>query len=541
MKIIYILTIYSISIISLLSQSTPKLSESEIKGIQKFNFLNKSNKKADNEMKAYHDSIGKKMSSAMTEEPERIHTIEGLSIFRIQSAGNLLGADVLSISENKVFGHVNSLNRIISSYVQHYFQYPEDNADLLAKYILYYNAIYRKDINYILTKYNNQIEDRVNSNNLGISQNYKQWPGKTQIIIPLEKNILKKFDTDITLSELGDSVNKIIDEKKDGAKDKKKFEELIETKKKEEKDLIAQKKKELTKEEANLEKKKKELDIKLNEVASNDNDKRVSLLKEKEKIEEKIEKIEEKKDALEDREDKIDGKEKSETEVTKTETENQPVPEEEKKVTETVSLADQEAMKKDLEKLKEELNSKAEDDKKKVEFSSNVIDGKIPFIKVDLNLEGQCASEMHLLDPTKDDFVFKGEFSQICGRTFKEFGGNLLVIGLKDSKDQIRLILLGKKDLKPSGYSEVNVYQRSFMEISENNLYAIESDNGKYYLSRFDMNLKRILRTDVDVSADSVITIYGSKIYTNGRNEAGKVEIKVFNKADLKFLKKTQV
>ncbi|MCB1141964.1 MAG: hypothetical protein KDK54_06975 [Leptospiraceae bacterium] len=541
---------YSLSILigclffnNLIAQSSPRLSEKEVRGTKRFQFENKSNRRASDETRAQHDAIGKKLSQKIQNQPEKVHTVEGVSILRIDTESDRLGADVISVGTSTKFGHVNSLLRIITSYLESTFEYSEDDAEILAKYILYYNAINRGNVEYITSKYNTLIEDKIKEDRLGISNNYREWPGRTQIIVPIERNVLKKFDKDITLEELGNTVNEKIDENSPKEDEKKRFEELVENKKKEEKKLIAEKNKELEKTEKSLEEKKKDLDVKLGELGNDSDDKKEAIIEEKEKIEEKISEIEETKTALKEREDKIEGNEtpeekNEETPPESSERKAEESPEEEKK-TETVATADPALIQKELEKVKDELNAKLEAEKKKAEFSDNVVDGKIPFIKMDINMEGQCSNEIHLLDPTKDDLVFKGEYNQICGRVFKEFGGNLLVIGLKDSKDQVRLILLSKKNLKPSGNSEVNVYTKSFLEINENFLYAIENDNGKYYLSRFDKNLKRILRTDQDVQANSVITIYGNKIYTNGTNEAGKVEIKVFNKEDLKFLKKT--
>jgi len=64
-------------------------------------------------------------------------------------------------------------------------------------------------------------------------------------------------------------------------------------------------------------------------------------------------------------------------------------------------------------------------------------------------------------------------------------------------------------------------------------------ENTKYYLSRFDADLKRTTRSDMDILPESTITVFGKKIYVSARVEGGLVEIRVFNKDDLKFIKKT--
>jgi len=114
------------------------------------------------------------------------------------------------------------------------------------------------------------------------------------------------------------------------------------------------------------------------------------------------------------------------------------------------------------------------------------------------------------------------------------------VIGFKEHKEQIRLVLLSRIDLKPIGVSDVDVYQKTVLEINDNFLYAVEVENGKHYLAKFDKNLKRLNRTDQEIIPDGTITFYGKKIYISGKNESGKVEFKIFNRDDLKFIKKAQ-
>ncbi len=78
------------------------------------------------------------------------------------------------------------------------------------------------------------------------------------------------------------------------------------------------------------------------------------------------------------------------------------------------------------------------------------------------------------------------------------------------------------------------------MEIRGDYLYAIENLDGKFYLTRFDKNLKSLTRSKEEINPDSNISFYGTKIYVSGKNENGQVEFKIFNKEDLSFVKKTQ-
>ena len=533
--ILYILLSLVISITTIESQ---KVSEDEFKSSKKVIFQNKTYSKAPLSLRNFHESIGKRLSKSLSEKPNESHFYDGVTLNRIEPLKDKLGGDIFSFDDSTDIGHINTIQRILAGYIQVAYQYKEEDALFLAKFVIYYNAINRRKIDYINKKYNNEINNVINPRDVGIANSYKDWPGHTQIILPIEGNVLKKFSKDLTLDELNDRVNQIKDTKATQV-EKNKLTEIIVEKSKEEKKLLKEKKEEIAKEVIVLEKKKKDLEVKLNDIGTDVTNKEDAkkLKQEKAEVEKQIAKLEDTKTKIEAQENKtVATLEKVEEAKA-----NPEVPTE--KVAETKVEAPKEPspevvkLEKELEKVKEELAAKTEE-KSKNEFSANVVDGKIPIVKI--FPDGSCANEIHLLDPNQDDFVYKGYYTQICGKTFKDFGSSLLVIGLKDSKDNIRLVLLDKKELKPSMFSDSGIHSKSPLEVFDNFIYAIEFENGKYYLSRFDGNLKRMTRSDQEILPDSTITIFGKKVYINARVEGGFVEIRVFNKDDLKFIKKTQ-
>jgi len=514
-----------------------KVSEDEFKSSKKVIFQNKTYLKAPPALRNFHESIGKRLSKSLSEKPNESHFYDGVTLNRIEPVGNKLGADIFSFDETTDIGHINTIQRVIAGYIQVAYQYKENDALFLAKFVIYYNAINRRKIEYINKKYNNEINNVINPKDVGIANSYKEWPGHTQIILPIEGNVLKKFNKDLTLDELSERVNQIKDTKA-SQNEKNKLNEIIIEKSKEEKKLLKEKKEEIAKEVIVLEKKKKDLEVKLNDIGTETTNKedQKKLKQEKAEVEKQIAKLEDTKSKIEAQENKNVASEKVEEIKASAEVQIE-------KATESKAEAPKEPspevlkLEKELEKVKEELAAKTEE-KSKNEFSANVVDGKIPIVKI--FPDGTCANEIHLLDPNQDDFVYKGTYTQICGKTFKDFGSSILVIGLKDSKDNIRLVLLDKKELKTSMFSDSGIYPKSPLEVFDNFIYAIEFENGKYYLSRFDANLKRMTRSDQEILPDSTITVFGKKIYINARVEGGFVEIRVFNKDDLKFIKKTQ-
>jgi len=525
---------------SLFAQEKAKLGESEIRDSEKIKFTNRSNARAAENVKRQNDQIGRKLSEMIEAEPNAVHEYKDVSVRRIYADKNgQFGGDIISLDSDSGFGHINSIYRILASYIQNSFGYQEDRADIIALYVLYYNAMHRSEKSYFKTKYSEKLVDNLKVNSTGIGKTFKDWPGRTQIVIPLEGNVLKENEIDITLDELGNEVNKIIDEKKNGQEEKKKFAEVVKEKIIEEKKL--------------LEEKKEELKVKEEKIALRDADKKNPPEIKKEVIEPKKEVVESKKAEIKPETPKEVVKTNpvepvktepqkpvaKETAVVKNEKPVERAPEIKKEPT-----VETKKLEKELAVVKQELAKKIEVENKKKEFSPNVIDGKIVFLKVvkyDTS-EGHFNSEIHLIDPEKDDAVLKSDFNKICSRQFKEFGGNIVVVGFKDGhKDEHQLYLINKKDLKENGKSTSNVFSRTVIEIIGDELYAFEFEKGAYYISKFDKGLRRLIRSDKDINPDSNLTFYGKKIYVTGKAENGNaVDIRIFNKDDLKFITKIQ-
>ena len=531
-----------LSSLSLFAQEKAKLGEGEIRDSERIRFTNRSNARAAENVKRQNDTIGKKLSELIESEPTQVHDYKNVSVRRILADKNgMFGGDIISLDSDSSFGHINSVYRILASYISNSFGYGEEKADIIALYVLYYNAMHRNEKSYFKTKYTSNLLDTLRVNSTGIGKTYKEWPGRTQIVIPLEANALKENEIDVTLDELGNEVNKIIDEKKNGAEEKKKFAEVVKEKIIEEKKL--------------LEEKKEELKVKEEKIALKDKD-----VEAKNPPEIKKEIIEPKKEIVEVK--KTEPKPEPPREIVKTNpvepvktTPVQPVAKEtavvktEKPIEKAPEIkkeptVDVKKIEKELAVVKQELAKKIEVENKKKEFSPNVIDGKIVFLKVVKydTAEGHFNSELHLIDPEKDDAVLKSDFNKICSRQFKEFGGNIVVVGFKDGhKDEHQLYLINKKDLKENGKSTSNVFSRTIIEIIGDDLYAFEFEKGSYYISKFDKGLRRLIRSDRDINPDSNLTFYGKKIYVTGKAETGNaVDIRIFNKEDLKFIGKIQ-
>ncbi|MCK6380236.1 MAG: hypothetical protein L6Q54_03160 [Leptospiraceae bacterium] len=535
-KILSITVCIFILQIPIFGQENSKLSEKEVRSSKKIQFQNRTSRKASEGSREKDIEVGKSLSINLEKKPDSKHSRNGVSVKRINATDDIqFGADIISLTEHSNFGHIHSIQRILSGYIQNTFEYKESDSDTIALYILYYNAMHRGNLSYIQKRYNKDVVGALDKNKIGISKTYREWKGKTQILIPVEKNILKDKKKDVTLDELEKEVNKVIEKKENGKEDKSKFDDVVKKKNTEEKKQIEKKKEEIRKKEEQIAKKETEINKRETELKKDPEKNKEEIKKEeakKEEVKKEKDSVEKEKKEIEKKEEKIVKKEeKSEKKETTSE------PSKSKKEDPTA-----EQTKKELEATKKELEKVKEEEKQKTEFDKNVVGGKILFLKTLKYLDqGHYNNEMHVLDPEKDDSIMKGEFNNICGRTFEIFSDKVLLIGFQDSHSKNhKLTFIDKDSLKLVKMSEVNVFWRTPMIIKGEELYAFEEENGKVYFAKFDKELKRVLRSDSEVGPNSNVTFYGSKIYITGKEDSSNTEIKIFKKDDLKLLKKIQ-
>ena len=96
-----------------------------------------------------------------------------------------LDADILYLGKDAGVDHIKNLRRIISAYLSSAYGYSEKDADTLAVFITVYNAVYRGNLDIYKSKYKDVVTKNLSAENCGLSVTYKDWPGKSEIVIPL--------------------------------------------------------------------------------------------------------------------------------------------------------------------------------------------------------------------------------------------------------------------------------------------------------------------------------------------------------------------
>ncbi|NNM68283.1 MAG: hypothetical protein HKM06_09780 [Spirochaetales bacterium] len=109
----------------------------------------------------------------------------------VDPASTKLGADVLILGEQAGVDTIRNLNWIVAGYLEKAFGYSFDNALLLADFVTRYNAVYRGKLDYFQQNYVPGLAAVLTPQNAGLALSYKDWPGKTRIVIPLRNTLSK--------------------------------------------------------------------------------------------------------------------------------------------------------------------------------------------------------------------------------------------------------------------------------------------------------------------------------------------------------------
>ena len=94
-------------------------------------------------------------------------------------------ADILIINPNATVDHIRNLRRIIAGYLTAAYGYNNSDATTIATFVTVYNAVYRQKLDVFQDRYKTVVTRNLTKEKCGLSTKWNEWPGNTQIVIPL--------------------------------------------------------------------------------------------------------------------------------------------------------------------------------------------------------------------------------------------------------------------------------------------------------------------------------------------------------------------
>ncbi|MGI5062009.1 hypothetical protein E4N83_00445 [Treponema denticola] len=433
-----------------------------------------------------------------------------------------LDADIFIIGKNAGVDHINNVRLIIAGYLKAAYGYSDKDAATLAHFVTIYNAVYRKNMDFFNQKYKQVVTKNLTKEKAGLALRYDEWPGQTQIVIPLTDQKYAGTISSVDTTSISDK--KVVEKmREDKGKDLEKRKEMVDLKERESEE--AAKRAEVAKKEADV--KQKEADKQKKEADT----KQKAAEKQKKETEQKqkeAKKAEEKAATTGKPEDKKVAEEKKK-EAEKSQKETEKKTEEAKKAKDAADEKQKKADEakkevKEEEKMAEKKTEEAQTDRKDIASDTQKI---IEEKKAEKKAEGDAAiassipgyglkvvddskmlSELVLLDLKTEEELRTSGINTIRGRNLHIVGKNLMAIaGTKSGNAVIALVLIDAKSLEIVKQSQENIAGESVLIKNGNDYYAVIDNNGKYFIGRYNDKLELQAKSAVEVLPYTPITI----------------------------------
>ena len=433
-----------------------------------------------------------------------------------------LDADIFIIGKNAGVDHINNVRLIIAGYLKAAYGYSDKDAATLAHFVTIYNAVYRGNMDFFNQKYKQVVTKNLTKEKAGLALRYDEWPGQTQIVIPLTDQKYAGTISSVDTTSISDK--KVVEKmREDKGKDLEKRKEMVDLKERESEE--AAKRAEVAKKEADVkqkeaDKQKKEADTK-QKAAEKQKKETEQKQKEAKKAEEKAAKTgkpEDKKAAEEKKKEAEKSQKESEKKTEEAKKAKEVAEEEQKKADEDKKEVKEE------EKMAEKKTEEAQTDRKDIASDTQKI---IEEKKAEKKAEGDAAiassipgyglkvvddskmlSELVLLDLKTEEELRTSGINTIRGRNLHIVGKNLMAIaGTKSGNAVIALVLIDAKSLEIVKQSQENIAGESVLIKNGNDYYAVIDNNGKYFIGRYNDKLELQAKSAVEVLPYTPITI----------------------------------
>lgn len=446
-----------------------------------------------------------------------------------------LDADIMFIGNGATVDHIDNLRRIISAYLSTAYNYSVRDADTLAVFITVYNAVYRGKMDAYQAKYKNVVMSNLTAASCGLALRYSEWPGNTQIVIPLfdaANGGLSTIDTSVI------SDTKVVKSmQEDDGKNIESRKQMVDIKEREsdnatEKAQSSQKA--ATEEQKKLDTEQKKNDEKKQEAAqaqkaagtaateaaaaqkaaeANPNDAQAQKT------------AEEKQQAAEQKQQTAEQKQAdSEKQQQKTDEQQQKTNEAKQQAADAQTQADKkqtEAQTERTEIAKDQqqvMDTAAADAKASAIYGMQLIDEK------------ELLSGMVKVNADTGKVIQSSPVTYIRGRAVYSAGSSFIAVaGKNGGNGAVKLILLDPANMEMTKESNEIVAENSVLVQDGSDFYCVIQDGKNWVLGKYGADLTLKLKSPVAVKSSTPVTISGDKIIVTGSD--GK--IRLLSKSDL--------
>ena len=450
-------------------------------------------------------------------------------------SGELIGADVITLSARARVDHVRNLRFIIAGFIMTVYDYSFDESFLLAEFITIYNAVYRGNMQKFSSRYTNDVVSGLEQAKAGLSTRYNEWPGASQIIIPLTDKAGQGDFGSLSSKELTDEgvIEEMRAREDMGVDSRKDMADLKDKELQEKESEFLEDKQELASEREDLSARRQETEKAAGDIA----DKQEALDSESKALEDRDAELAQSEENLQDlppgqardqEQQRIDDQQAANDQRRQEIDQEQRQLDEEKQQTadrqtaeaqEASALDDREEQ---ISQREEDINREREDlQQERADISADeqrLVDQGLRqsqpeyvlFMKVDENNPSKTG-QLLLIDKDSGVIDRSSGISTLRNRIYQIIDNSIVCIS--GSASSAKLVLFDMESLSITRESDVNVYSNSVLVLSGNNLYAAVRQNTGWSIGIFDKELNLKMVSDKNIDPYTPIIIADSKIF----------------------------
>ena len=422
-----------------------------------------------------------------------------------------LDADILYLLEGSEVDHIDNIRLILMGFLESAYAYEEADRAVLAEFVTIYNAVYRQKIEYFESKYKNVVLENILPKLVGLSTVYSDWPGRTQMVVPLsDKSFeggLGALDTDVLTEQ--DVVEELRTRDDKGLESRREMTELKEREVEQEQEKIQSEREEVQQEQTRISEEKEEIEEQRENLsdrrADADASETARLDKEEEELATREDQLQQEEAQLEEKEEQLDKREDAQVErVDRIQQEREEIASDQREL-----LEEQEA---DVVAIAESKASGVEGD---------II---VTYLQV-RDIGGEPLGRFVTLNLATGKIVGASDLNAIRNRNYEEFGDSYLVVaGTQTGTGAVRLMALNSETLKTGSEGQEDIYPGSDIAVSGKNAFAVASGGESgWFIGKFSTTLGLVSTSETAVYPDTELLILGDRLYVQGND--GKIHI----------------
>ncbi len=432
-------------------------------------------------------------SSTRAGNPSRYSVIHAVD----PSEKEKLDADIILLGKDAGVDHIDNLRRIIAAYIEESYGYSESDARTIAVFVTVYNAVYRGNLDKFLEKYKKVVTGNLSSSSCGLSVNYREWPGSSQIVIPLYdvNGGLSTIDTTVITStevvkRMQEDDDKNIEARKNMVDIKEREAEEAAKKAQDAQKTATEEKKKLVEVQKKTDKAKTEAETAKKQAEENPRDKKAQAEAQK-----KQETYEKQQTAQKEQEKVVENAEKTANEQQQMADKKNDEAQTERK---TIANDQQEVIKREIE------NSRAPS-----------------AYAIRLTDEASMLSGLIKVNTNNGEIIQSSPVTVIRNRTMFSAAGNFIAIaGENSGNGAVKLVLLSPDTMEITKESNEIVAEESVLVQDNGEYYCVIKSTNGWAVGKYSADLTLLLKSNVNISPSTPMTITSEYVIvseTSGR------------------------